>query len=159
MFESSTLCNTAARRFLLLMPVAALAFGPAAARAQEKGTLTVEISGLRSGKGAVRAAIFRDAKGFPSDWSGVVQKQEATISADGASALAVFKDVAPGRYAVSVIHDENGNGKLDKNFVGKPTEGYGASNNPKKRMGAPPFEEAVFTFDATMALIKIAMIN
>ena len=145
-------------RVLAWLPVLALA-AAAPASAQEKGTLTVEISGLKNGKGTVRAALFGDAKGFPSDWSGVVQKQDATVSADGATAVAVFKDVAPGKYAVSVIHDENGNGKLDKNFIGKPTEGYGASNNPKKRMGAPPFEEAVFTYDATTPPLKVTMIN
>jgi uncharacterized protein (DUF2141 family) len=46
-----------------------------------------------------------------------------------------------GVYAVSVFHDENMNQKLDKNFVGIPKEGYGASNNPRKKMGPPTFEE------------------
>jgi uncharacterized protein (DUF2141 family) len=148
------------RRALLLLPLGiALALTPAPVMSDDAGTLKVEIAGLRSGKGIVRAGLFKDAKGFPSDWAGVVQLQEATLSADGTSAVAVFKDVAPGRYAVSVIHDENSNGKLDKNFVGKPTEGYGASNNPKKRMGAPPYEEAVFTFDNATGPLKITIIN
>jgi uncharacterized protein (DUF2141 family) len=42
------------------------------------------------------------------------------------------------------FHDENGNGKLDKNVVGIPKEGYGASNNPARKMRPPTFEEAKF---------------
>ena len=43
-----------------------------------------------------------------------------------------------------VFHDENMNQKLDKDFVGIPKEGYGASNNPKKKIGPPSFEDASF---------------
>jgi uncharacterized protein (DUF2141 family) len=33
--------------------------------------------------------------------------------------------VTPGDYAISVFHDENSNGKLDRNFMGMPKEGVG----------------------------------
>jgi len=52
------------------------------------------------------------------------------------SAQVAFTDLHDGVYAVSVFHDENENQKLDKDFVGIPKEGYGASNNPKKRWSA-----------------------
>ncbi len=42
-----------------------------------------------------------------------------------------FEDISPGTYALAVIHDENGNGKLDTNWVGIPTEGYGFSGLPQ----------------------------
>jgi uncharacterized protein (DUF2141 family) len=49
------------------------------------------------------------------------------------------------------------NQKLDKNFVGVPKEGYGASNNPKKKMGPPTFEEANFQLNGTQSLeIKLS---
>jgi hypothetical protein len=38
-------------------------------------------------------------------------------------------------------------GKLDKNFVGVPKEGYGASNNAAKKMRPPTFDEAKFSID------------
>jgi uncharacterized protein (DUF2141 family) len=34
-----------------------------------------------------------------------------------------------GDYAFAVYHDANGNGKLDRNGVGMPTEDYAFSNN------------------------------
>ena len=50
----------------------------------------------------------------------------------------------PGEYAVSVIHDENDNRKLDRNFVGIPTEGIGFSRNPVLAFGPPSFKSSEF---------------
>jgi len=56
-----------------------------------------------------------------------------------------FLNVEPGTYAIAVVHDENGNGKLDKNFVGVPSEGYGVSNNKTYALTAPKWNESIFT--------------
>ena len=50
----------------------------------------------------------------------------------------------PGKYAVRFYHDENLNGKMETNLVGKPTEGYGFSNNVIGKFGPPPFEKWLF---------------
>ena len=42
------------------------------------------------------------------------------------------------------MHDLNGNGRIDFNLIGIPTEAYAFSNNVG-RFGAPKFEEASFT--------------
>jgi uncharacterized protein (DUF2141 family) len=47
---------------------------------------------------------------------------------------------------------------MDKNFVGMPKEGYGASNNPKKRKRAPTFDEAKFSLNSTGQTIEITLI-
>jgi uncharacterized protein (DUF2141 family) len=39
------------------------------------------------------------------------------------------------------------NGKLDSNWLGIPTEGYGYSNDAKAMLGAPSFSAAKFSFD------------
>jgi len=67
------------------------------------------------------------------------------------------RTLPPGVYAVSVFHDENMNQKLDKNFVGVPKEGYGDSNNPKKKMGPPSFEETKFQLSATEQSTEIKL--
>jgi len=51
----------------------------------------------------------------------------------------------PGRYAVSVFQDMNGNRKLDTNFIGIPTEASGSSNDAPAKWSAPKFKDAVFT--------------
>ena len=43
----------------------------------------------------------------------------------------------PGIYAATAYHDENGNGKFDKNRVGLPIEGFGMSNNPTTFLTPP----------------------
>jgi len=58
---------------------------------------------------------------------------------------------------VSVFHDENMNQKPDKNFVGVPKEGYGASNNPKKKIGPPSFDETKFQLSGTEQSLEIKL--
>ena len=58
----------------------------------------------------------------------------------------------PGRYAIILVHDENGNGKLDTNALGVPTEPYGFSNNVRGFLGPPAFKEAVMQVDTDKAV-------
>ncbi len=128
--------------------------------AQSTGTstLTVHVTGARNAKGKIRAALFRGAAGFPNDASQAVQTQAADIDPQASSAQIMFTNLPAGIYAISVFHDENMNQKLDKNFVGVPKECYGASNNPKKKMGPPTFEEAKFQLSGTQQSLEIKLI-
>ena len=127
--------------------------------AQSTGTatLTVHVIGARNAKGKIRAALFNGAEGFPNDPSKAVQTQSGDIDPQTSSAQIVFTNLPEGVYAVSVFHDENMNQKLDKNFVGVPKEGYGASNNPKKKMGPPNFAETKFQLNGTQQSIEIKL--
>jgi uncharacterized protein (DUF2141 family) len=127
--------------------------------AQSTGTatLTVHVIGARNAKGKIRAALFNSAEGFPNDASKAIQTQSADVDPQTSSAQIVFTNVPDGVYAVSVFHDENMNQKLDKNFVGVPKEGYGASNNPKKKMGPPNFAETKFQLSGTQQSLEIKL--
>jgi uncharacterized protein (DUF2141 family) len=83
----------------------------------------------------------------------VVEIDPKTLTAE-----AVFDNLAEGTYGVAVIHDENKNEKLDFNEKGMPIEGYGHSNNPAKRPGAPDFNETKFAFAAPGSAIEISLI-
>ena len=141
------LCLTAVTRVIALTSV----------RAAGGASLTIRVIGARNAKGAIRAAVFRDAKGFPNDTSDAVQTQAAAIDPQTLSANIVFTNLPEGIYAVSVFHDENMNQKLDKNFMGIPKEGYGASNNPKKKMGPPSFQETKFQLSGTLQVLEIKL--
>jgi uncharacterized protein (DUF2141 family) len=52
-----------------------------------------------------------------------------------------------------VFADENGNGKLDTNLVGMPTERYGFSNDAKGNRGAPEFDAAAIAVDADLQAV------
>ena len=55
----------------------------------------------------------------------------------------LIEDVEAGEYALMVYYDENGNGRMDKNFIGIPKEPLGFSN--RYRPKAPPaYERAAF---------------
>ena len=56
----------------------------------------------------------------------------------------VLTDVVAGEIALLVYHDENGNGVLDKNFIGIPRETLAISNNYQPK-GPPSFSRARFT--------------
>jgi uncharacterized protein (DUF2141 family) len=103
--------------------------------------LTVTFAGVRSDKGVISAGLFRESDSWPYGKA----FKEVEIPAKQGETTYIFKDLAPGRYAISYFHDENGNGKFDKNFVGMPKEGFGFSNDAKATLSAPGFEATAFT--------------
>lgn len=64
------------------------------------------------------------------------------------------RNVKPGRYAIAVFHDTNGNGKLDRNFIGLPQEPYGFANDVGRR-GFPSFEGAPVTVSDPITTIVV----
>ncbi|MFA7587082.1 MAG: DUF2141 domain-containing protein, partial [Novosphingobium sp.] len=58
-----------------------------------------------------------------------------------------FGPVPAGTYAVSLLHDENGNGKMDMAIM-IPREGFGFSRNPTITFGPPRFARAAFPVSA-----------
>ena len=153
------------RRFQIIAPLSVGLFwtvafalsAPLAAQTTDNANLTVRVRGARNPKGKIRVALFRDGKGFPNDASTAIHAQAADIDPRILSAQVVFADLPDGVYAVSVFHDENMNERLDKNFMGVPKEGYGASNNPKKKMGPPNFDEAKFQLSGTEQSVEIKL--
>jgi uncharacterized protein (DUF2141 family) len=105
--------------------------------------ITVSVRGLRNSEGRVLALLFASENGFPGE---VVRARARarTAALSGGRATIVFSDVPVGTYAAAVVHDENGNGKLDTNFLGIPDEGVGASNRARERPGPPRWGDAKF---------------
>jgi uncharacterized protein (DUF2141 family) len=138
-FKLSYLVGLIVVLFGLSLPLTARSSVRLAAKTHVTSTVTIKVIGARNAKGKLGVALFQDAKGFPEDTSKTLRQQEAEINPQTLSAQVVFRDVPQGVYAISVRHDENNNGKLDRNFIGVPKEGYGASNNPKKKLRSPSF--------------------
>ncbi len=100
--------------------------------------LKVVIDGVRGDKGTVMVALFNDAPAFKAD----ARFAGAFMTAKPGRVVVGFPELAPGTYAVSAFHDENGSGVLETNFLGIPNEGYGFSNNAKGFAGPPSFGAA-----------------
>lgn len=142
-------------RWTAVLPAAfllAVLAHPGPVGAQTASTLTVNISALRNAQGKVMVALYKDPAGFPDTPKNAFRKELVDIDAKALTAKAVFPDVPHGSYAVAVLHDENGNGDMDKNMLGIPKEGHGASKNPEPMMRAPKFEEAQFSMTAPATL-------
>ncbi|MDX2052710.1 MAG: DUF2141 domain-containing protein [Polyangiaceae bacterium] len=94
----------------------------------------------RNRKGALACALYASPKGFPGAIGSARATERKAIPAG--EVRCTFAGLPKGTYAVAVVHDENGNGKLDTNFLGMPTEGWGTTNNVKPLMSAPTFEDS-----------------
>jgi len=110
--------------------------------AQAQSSVSVQVENLKNDKGVCRVYLFDQAAYFPNQQGKAIASKVVRISS-GKAAL-TFENISAGRYAISVIHDENNNGKLDSNFLGIPTESYGASKNALPSMSMPSFEANAF---------------
>jgi uncharacterized protein (DUF2141 family) len=128
---------------------------PTVAFAQCPG-IHVRVLNIRNSAGTVDCALFESPVGFP-----VEVLRSATnvmlIKVRNTQARCDFADIPPGTYALVVIHDENDNGKLDTNWAGIPTEGYGFSNDAKALLGAPAFSAASFAYDGRSLDLTISL--
>ena len=98
--------------------------------------LDVEVEGLRNQRGQIHACLTRNPAHFP-DCRGDPEALRQSVAA--ASHHVTFSGFRPGEYALTLLHDENSNGRMDK-VVGVPKEGFGFSQNPTVRFAAPSFD-------------------
>lgn len=124
-----------------VLTVLALGAAPGTAEASGQGaSVRVEWQGLRSHKGVVRLCLTADKRYFP-DCSKDPASVRLSVSAQQPDAE--LPGIAPGHYALSLVHDENGNGRLDT-IAAIPREGFGFSRNPPIRFGPPRFADTLF---------------
>lgn len=114
--------------------------------------LEVSIREARSQDGQFQVALV-DAAGYAGGAAPIAAR---LLAPAGDVTHVRFDGVPAGRYALMVIHDENGNGTLDTNLVGMPVEGYGFSNNPRV-MRKPTFDEAAFDVGADALALDVAI--
>jgi uncharacterized protein (DUF2141 family) len=113
------------------------------ARAQSK--VVAQITNFENTRGTCRACLFTSAASFSGEGGEPFKCVQAPVT--GKTVQAVFEDIPPGTYALFVLHDANNNKKMDKNFLGIPKEGYGASKNKLPFAAAPGFNENRFAVE------------
>lgn len=113
--------------------------------------LEIDVTGFKSDKGNAFVGLYNTKESFMNQGF-----KSATTIIKNKKTYVVFNDLPKGVYAISLIHDENLNGKLETNFFGIPKEGFGISNDAKGFMGAPKYEDAKFELTADKRItIKI----
>ncbi|WP_247891865.1 DUF2141 domain-containing protein [Azospirillum argentinense] len=129
--------------------------------------LRITVEGIRSQSGTIliglydslatfnRAIAMSDREGFlndPSRFAAVALRANAALKSS-----VVFTNLNPGRYAIVLFHDEDGNGKLNKDALGVPTEPYGFSNDARGFLGPPAFEKAIMQIDDSDKVVRITL--
>ena len=132
------------RNLRLALSVAAfIAAAPAPILAADGTVVRVSVSNIVKPGGVLLAGAY-DRE---STWLGAttVARMDVPVPPDlQGGALSFEMRLPPGRYALSVLQDMNGNRKIDTNFIGIPTEASGSSNNAPARFSAPKFKDSVF---------------
>ena len=131
-----------------------MSWGAASAQ-PETAQLQIEVEGLEHQRGQLGLLLYKSAPGFPMDYAKATRS--ILLPIEGAQVQHTFADLPYGRYAVAVMHDENGNEQLDTNLFGIPKEGNGVSNNAKGSLGPPSFEDAAIVVDQPEVTIRIRM--
>lgn len=121
--------------------------------ANRTGTLKIHITGFKNDEGVARIALFHEEEGFPDNrkkayWAGVnsIIENTSTLYISG---------IDYGTYAVSVFHDANNNGKIDKIWRIIPKEGFGTSNNIRDEEQGPSYKKSSFEIRADSTYITI----
>lgn len=139
-------------RFLYCSAIALIIFLNLALR-PPTGSITIEITKLKSSKGFVLVSLYNTKESFPEKAEKAVAKGKAAIV--NGKAIISFKDLPYGKYAAAILHDANDNIKMDFNILGIPKEGYGFSNDAKGFAGPPSFEKAAFELNHPQKKIVI----
>ena len=118
----------------------------------DKNRILVKIENLKSQKGVLIVALFNGEENYmKKDFKNLVVKPGNVLKG------VVFDDIPFGQYAVSVIHDENENGQLDKNWAGIPKESFGFSKKSLGLFGPPSFQETSFVLDEEGISVEVKM--
>jgi uncharacterized protein (DUF2141 family) len=112
---------------------------------EETFDLTIEISGMDTDIGKVFIALYNSKENFLKSTK---DTKGTNAVVKNKKAIAYFKGLKKGEYAVSLFHDENNNNKMDTKIFGIPKEPYGFSNDATGFMGPPKFKDAKFILNS-----------
>ena len=108
------------------------------------GIIEVRIEGIQPRPGEIGVALFNAKTGYPVHIEHAYDTEWIPLKTGQLWVSVVFDALPGGDYAVSVVHDENANRKVDRSAVGFPKEGVGFSNGQKVTLKAPSFNKSKF---------------
>lgn len=117
---------------------------------QAQTCASVEVQDVRPEQGMLMVAAYGDAAGFNK--SPVVAIQ---LRPGAATMTFPLCGLSGASVALTLYQDLNGNGKLDANVFGIPTEPWGASGKPSA-MSAPTWETTSVPLDGTTIVVKLS---
>jgi len=101
--------------------------------------LPVKITGIRSTKGNIVVNVFKDQASYDKEEPYKLFTFDKKSINQGT--MMVDLNLETGIYGITMLDDENENGKIDKNFIGISKEGFGFSNFFMTKMKKPSFDD------------------
>lgn len=125
-----------------------------APRPTEAQSVTVVVSSLVSTQSTVKLYFYNTAAGFLKSGKWAFSR---SVKPEGKNEFSLPVELPKGEWAVAITQDLNNNNKVDKNFIGIPTEPYAFSNNVRPTVAAPGFDECKFTVDGPGKVVSIVL--
>ena len=116
------------------------------------GKFILSVVGFESDEGKAMIALFNSEEGYSE--TGKNYKSIA-LEIKELKCEWVIEELSFGEYAIKLFHDENGNGKMDRNMIGIPSEDYAFSNNAYGNFGPADYDDAKFLFNKSGQSQKI----
>jgi uncharacterized protein (DUF2141 family) len=113
-------------------------------------TLTVVVKGISQKDGHIGMLVFNSPRGWAEDRTAALR--DLYVPAQPGTMTIKVPNLPAGEYAVAVLHDVNNNHKLDRNWLGEPTEQWGLSNNPHAVLKTPAYSKCTFTLKGDMEI-------
>jgi uncharacterized protein (DUF2141 family) len=107
-------------------------------------TLEIQLMKLKSCTGKVLLQMYDEKDELVFSGTGAIDNNRCSFS---------ISNLKHGKYSIRYFHDENGNDKLDTNWLGIPSEGYGFSNNASSMFGIPPIKDRLFVVNSNNTII------
>lgn len=109
------------------------------------GDVTVILSGAQGVTDEAACRLYNGARNFPFG-KGTAGEVRTRRAADGTAC--VFRGLAPGRYALVAALLPEGQADISRDFLGRPRQPWGVSNNIRHALRPPNFDEAAFAVEA-----------
>jgi len=103
----------------------------------------VVITGLRAQEGQIVIGVFKDDESFQKEESFLEKRFNKTGITNGEMKVRISLD--SGIYGLSLLDDENSDGKMEYNFLRMPREGFGFSDYYHTGIKKPKFDSFKFS--------------
>jgi uncharacterized protein (DUF2141 family) len=138
----------------LIMSIAVLSAQDSSDMKNTTGNLSLIIVGFKNDEGTAKVALCASEESYSSSDTSF---HVASLVIKEKRVEYIFENIPFGEYAIKVFHDRDNDNKLNKNFLGAPTEDYGFSNNVRGTFGPPKWKDAKFFFNSATSIMQIVV--
>lgn len=118
-------------------------------------SLTVQVDNFKVIQGHLVIGIYNTSEKYLKPGEEILT---ARIPVNSEVVNYTFEGLEPGDYAISIFHDKNSDGEINRNIFGIPKESYGFSNNIRPMLSPPNFKDCSFSM-SDHRTVKIHLIG